>query len=96
MKIIELSTLLLIVAPFGSGKTSLLRYIITQLAEQIVCLVIFSNTGLDQWKEGYSFVNQKYVYDKFNENTLENLKKLGKRIKTHSPDKHLVCIFDDS
>jgi hypothetical protein len=96
MPLLTLPSLSLIVAPFGSGKTSVVQYLILEQIEKIAGIVLFSNTGHDAWEANYSWLNPLYIYDKFDERIITNLIKLGRRIKRANPDKHLLLIFDDS
>jgi hypothetical protein len=96
MPLLTLPSLAVVVAPYGSGKTSILKFLILEQCEKIAGIVLFSNTGRDAWNENYSWLNPLYIYDRFDEEIIARLKKLGKRIKKANPDHHLVLIFDDS
>ena len=96
MPLLTLPSLGLIVAPFGSGKTSLVKYLILEQAEKFVGVVIFSNTGRDAWEANYAFLNPLLIYDQWDEEVINKLCALGKRIKKANPDHHLLLIFDDS
>jgi GTPase SAR1 family protein len=96
MPLLSLPSLALILGPFGSGKTSLLRYLILENIQNIVGMVVFSNTGKDTWNTNYSFVNQRYVYDEWDETLIPKLIELGRKIKKANPNHHLLLVFDDS
>lgn len=95
-KLLSFPTLALILGPFESGKTSLLKYLILENISNIVCIVIFSNTGRDTYESNYGFVNERYVYSEWDSDIIDKLIRLGKKIKRANPKHELLVVFDDS
>ena len=94
--LLTLPSLALVIAPYGSGKSSLVKYLILEQIDKIACVVLFSNTGLDAWEQNYSWLNKMYVYDHWDDSIMDRVKKLGKRIKKANPNHHVLMIWDDS
>jgi hypothetical protein len=77
-------------------QTSLLQYLLLENIGDIACVLLFSNTGIAAYEKNYSWLNPRYIYDTWDDSIIDSLLKLGKRIKQHDSDKHLIVIFDDS
>jgi hypothetical protein len=84
----------MIVAPLGSGKSNLIKYLMYDRCEQIAGVVLFANTGLIA-RSSYDWLNPMYIYDYFDKELLTKIIKLGAKIKNHDPKKFLIIIFDD-
>lgn len=89
-------TIALIVAPFRAGKSKLLEYLFLDRHEDFVCVVIISNTGKQGWDESYSWLCPVYIYDSWNPDIWEEMKKLGTKVKKNNPNHHIALVFDDS
>jgi hypothetical protein len=61
--LLKFPTIALIVGPFNSGKTRALEFMLLQQHDKIAAVVLFSNTGKDAWKQNYSWLNPRYIYD---------------------------------
>jgi hypothetical protein len=95
MNLLTLPSLCLLVAPIGSGKTRLLKYLALLYASRIKCAKIYSNSGRDAYEENYSWINQKYVSDTWDEDGWKNFLSLALRIKKNDPEAMNLLIFDD-
>jgi hypothetical protein len=95
MNLLTLPSLCLFVAPIGSGKTTLIKYLALSYADKIKSVKIYSNSGADAYEENYSWVNKKYVSDSFDEENWKNFLQLAKRIKKNDPEAINLLIFDD-
>lgn len=86
----------LILAPFDSGKSNLIRHIVMRNSQKIAAVVIFAKNGRSEYEEQYSYINIRFVYDKFDTEILNNVIALGNRIKKFSgSEAQLLIIFDD-
>ena len=63
-------SLSIIVAPFNSGKTNLIKDLIFNSASEIHGVILISNTGVTSYELNYQFLNPKYIYDYFDEDLL--------------------------
>ena len=96
MSLISLPSISLILSPIGGGKTSLIKFLLLQHIQNIVCCLIFSNTRIDAYEKNYKFLNPKFIRDTWDDNIIPKVLKLAKRIKKHNPEKHIILIFNDS
>lgn len=90
-----LPTLGIVLAPFNSGKTTLLQYFTLTNAEKIVALVIFSKDGIETYEVNYDIVNRKYVHNQWDADSIEKIINLGRKIKRANRNHHIVVYFDD-
>lgn len=93
--LIKFPTIAAVCAPFDSGKTSLVKYLLLQCIAQVACVVIHSQTGESGYAQNYSFVKECYVYSTWNKKIIEEIKKVGRRIKLANPNQYLVWFVDD-
>jgi len=93
---LTLPTFALILGAFGTGKTSLLKYLLYTHAPQIVGVVLISNTGADSYDLNYPWINKRLVYSHWNPEIIQKIKEFDMSIKYANPKHHLLLIFDDS
>lgn len=87
-----------IIAPIGSGKTSLIKFQLLEHAHEIACCLLWSNIGIVEYDTNYNFVDKRYVRDTWD--GPEFLEKavfaIADQIKNHyNGKKYTVLIFDD-
>ena len=80
MPLISLPNLTLILSPIGGGKTSLIKFLILEHIDKIACCLLFSTTGVYGYEKNYKFLNQKFIYDTWDQNIVEKLMKLGAKV----------------
>lgn len=91
----ELPNLSLLIAPVGSGKSSIIKYLVLKHASLLPFVIIFSNIGVDAYEENYGYLNPKYIRDEFDQDFLDSILKLAKKIRSKDPTRRFLVIFDD-
>lgn len=90
---IDLPSVVIINGSQGSGKSSLIRYLIGLKKDELSYGIIFSNTAFSS-EENYDYIPEKYVHPHFNEEKLLNLMKIQTKFKKETRPK-IFIIFDD-
>lgn len=90
------SSLVLILAPYESGKTSLLKYLILDDAENIKGVQIYTKSVKSKYEEDYSFINRHYITDKFDPENIDKLIARARKITHENPNAKFYIVFDDS
>lgn len=93
---IELPCLALTIAPFKSGKTTLLKHFVLKHSKKWKAVILFGTTVRTAYDKEYSWLNKRYTSDEFNEDKLREVMKLGKKIKqATNGEGHILLAFDD-
>jgi predicted AAA+ superfamily ATPase len=60
--LITLPSFVTIVAPWESGKTTLVKFLIYEHVEEICGIVVFSNSADNTYEKDYQFVHKRFTW----------------------------------
>ncbi len=83
---------IIISASQGSGKSHLIKYLVSKHKKDIDYTIVFCNTSFD---EGYDYIPKKYIHPMYDEDALNNLMNIQAKLVKKGIKKNCWVIFDD-